>query len=91
MKVLNYGVLAVVAAIAGLAQVQSTSSSFSQTTFMESIWVLLFAICSQGASANPFSSPEVRALLQREPVKVADRVVVASGIHDHLQGMCARG
>ena len=30
-------------------------------------------------------------LLQREPVKVADRVEVASGIHDHLQRMCARG
>jgi hypothetical protein len=30
-------------------------------------------------------------LLQREPVKVADRVEVASSIHDHLQRMCARG
>jgi hypothetical protein len=40
MKVLN-GAFAVVAAIAGLAQVQSASTSFSQTTFMESIWVLL--------------------------------------------------
>jgi hypothetical protein len=57
---------------------------------MESIWVLLFRTFA-GRIAKPFSSPEVRALLQREPVQVADRVVVASGIHDHLQRMCARG
>jgi hypothetical protein len=91
MKVLNYGVLAVVSAIAvllrfSLRAVRSVRPlSWNRSGFFSS------AICSQGASANPFSSPEVRALLQREPVKVADRVVVASGIHDHLQRMCARG
>ena len=55
MKVLNYGVLAVVAAIAGLAQVQSASSSFSQTTFMESIWVLLFRNLLAGGLGKPLS------------------------------------
>jgi hypothetical protein len=64
-----------------------------QTTFMfHGIdLVVLFAICPQGYSANPFFPLEACALLQREPVKVADRIVVASGIHHHLQRMCTRG
>ncbi|HUD66085.1 MAG TPA: hypothetical protein VMQ17_15960 [Candidatus Sulfotelmatobacter sp.] len=53
MKVLNYGVLAVVATIVGFAQVQSASSSFSQTTFMESIWVLLFRNLLAGSIGKP--------------------------------------
>jgi hypothetical protein len=38
---------------------------------------------------SPFGSGDF--LLQREPIKVADRVVVASGMHDHLQRMGAPG
>src|SRR6202050_2408240 len=30
-------------------------------------------------------------LLQREPVKVPDRVVITPGVHDHLQGVSTRG
>jgi hypothetical protein len=54
MKGFDYGPFAVVAAIAGLAQVQSLSSWFSQTTRMESIGVLLVRHLLAGSIGKPF-------------------------------------
>src|SRR3984957_15066626 len=70
---------------------ESASSSCSSDHFHGIDLVVLFRNLLAGIFGKPFFPLEACALLQREPVKVADRIVVASGIHHHLQRMCTRG